>query len=184
MGCCEYSNWSPRFNKTVRIDDWIRDCPFPRFLLSEATKQTCFCCYYFVVVDLLLLTLLFPRTQITDAAPACVVLLLGTDEQHNTDWKMWIPRATWQTVAWIGCRGTIACPPRSPDWTPQNFSASLYEIRARITEAVATVDVDVIHRICSWHMCCVARGNHIEHLWISVDKLQDMLRFVIYITIL
>ena len=65
-------------------------------------------------------------------------------------------------VAWIGCGKKIAWPPRSPDLTPLDFSmwgyfkhqvfvpsllASLEELRARITEAVAFIDADVIHGI-------------------------------------
>jgi hypothetical protein len=78
--------------------------------------------------------------------------------------------------------GTIAWPPRSPDLIPLDFSVwgyvkdkvfvaplpvSLEELRARITEAVATVDADMIRRI--WDeiayrrdICRVTRGNHIE----------------------
>jgi hypothetical protein len=56
----------------------------------------------------------------------------------------------------------IAWPPRSPDLTSLDFSvleyvkdkvfvppipASLKELRARITEAVATIDAHMIHRI-------------------------------------
>jgi len=66
---------------------------------------------------------------------------------------------------------------RSTDLTPLDFSvwgyvkdkvsvphlpASLVELRARIAEAVATIDVDVIYRI--WeeiaYIYCVTRGNH------------------------
>jgi len=47
--------------------------------------------------------------------------------------------------------------------------ASLEELRARITEAVATIDADVSHRIWDeiayrWDICRFTRGNHIEHL--------------------
>jgi hypothetical protein len=81
-------------------------------------------------------------------------------------------------------RGTTALPPRSPDLTPLDFSvwgyikgkvfvpalpASLGELRARITEAVETIDADMIHRIWDeiayrWDTCRMTRGNHIEHL--------------------
>ena len=49
------------------------------------------------------------------------------------------------------------------------FTASLEELRARITGAVATIDEDMIHMIWdeiaySWDICCVTRGNHIERL--------------------
>ena len=65
-------------------------------------------------------------------------------------------------VAWIGRGGTIAWPPRSPELTPLEFTvwgyvngkvlvaalpASLEELRARITEAVLTTNVDMILRI-------------------------------------
>ena len=65
-------------------------------------------------------------------------------------------------VAWIGRGGTIAWPPRSPYLTSLDFSvwgcvkdkvfvsplpASLEELRTRTTEAVATTDVDMIHRV-------------------------------------
>jgi hypothetical protein len=80
---------APSYIKLWELIHWMSDCPFLRFLLSEVTKQMCCCCYYFVVVVfLLLLALLFPRTQVTDAVPACILLLLRTDEQHNTDWEM------------------------------------------------------------------------------------------------
>jgi hypothetical protein len=86
--------------------------------------------------------------------------------------------------AWIGRGGTIAWPQRSPDLTSLEFSvwryvkdnvyvpplhASLEELRARITEAVATRDADMIHMIWdevaySWHVCRVTRGNQTERL--------------------
>ena len=65
-------------------------------------------------------------------------------------------------VAWIRRGGTIAWPPRSPDLTLMDFSvwgyvkervcvpllpASLEELRARMTEALATKDADMIRRI-------------------------------------
>ena len=93
-------------------------------------------------------------------------------------------------VTWIGRRGTIAWPRRSPDLTLLDFSAwgyvkdkgfgpprpaSLEELRTRITEAAATIDTDMIHGIWDeiayrWDICRVTRWNHTEHLWISVDK--------------
>jgi hypothetical protein len=93
-------------------------------------------------------------------------------------------------VAGIGRGGTIAWPPRSPDLTHLNISvwgynkdkvcvphlpASLEKLRAQITEAVATTDANMIHRIWDkiayrWDTFHVTQGNHIEHLWISVDK--------------
>jgi hypothetical protein len=53
--------------------------------------------------------------------------------------------------------------------------ASLEELRARITEAVATVGAGMIHIIWDeiayrWDICRVTRGNHIEDLGISVDR--------------
>ena len=47
--------------------------------------------------------------------------------------------------------------------------------RARITETVATLDTDMIHRIWdeiaySWDICRVTRGTYTEQLRISVDK--------------
>jgi hypothetical protein len=94
-------------------------------------------------------------------------------------------RVTRQMVAWIGRGGMISWPPRSPDLTPLDFSvwgnvkdqvffpplltASLEELRARKTEAVATTDADMIHRIWeetaySWDTCRVIRGNYTEQL--------------------
>jgi hypothetical protein len=85
----------------------------------------------------------------------------------------------------IGHGGKISWPPRSIDLTPLDFPvcgyvkvfipplpASLEELRAQITEAGATM----IHRIWdeiaySCDICRLTRGNHIEHLWISVDKI-------------
>jgi hypothetical protein len=85
-----------------------------------------------------------------------------------------------------GVGGTIAWPPRSPDLTCLYFSAwacvqdkdkdidppvpkSVEELQARITEAVATIDADMIHRIWEeiifrWDIRRVTRGNHIEQL--------------------
>jgi hypothetical protein len=53
--------------------------------------------------------------------------------------------------------------------------ASLEELRARITEAAATIYADTIHRIWEeiayrWDICRVTRENCIEHLCVSVDK--------------
>jgi hypothetical protein len=61
-------------------------------------------------------------------------------------------------VAWIGRGGTTAWPPRSPDLTPLDFSVwdtlkktflfhLLEELWARITEAFATIDTEMIQRI-------------------------------------
>ena len=92
-------------------------------------------------------------------------------------------QSTWSPKP-VRCGGTIAWPPRSPDLTPHGFDlwgqvkdkvfvpplpASLEELRARITEAVATIDVDMIHRIWEeivygWDICRVTRENHIEQL--------------------
>jgi hypothetical protein len=52
--------------------------------------------------------------------------------------------------------------------------ASLEELQAQITEVVATIDADMIPRIWDeiayrWDIC-MTRGNHIEHLCVSVDK--------------
>jgi hypothetical protein len=86
--------------------------------------------------------------------------------------------------AWIGRGGTIAWPPRSPDLTSLGFSvwvyvkdkvfvppppASMEELRARITEAVATIDLDMIHRIWDdiayrWDICRVTREKEIHNL--------------------
>jgi hypothetical protein len=60
--------------------------------------------------------------------------------------------------------------------------ASLEELRARITEMIATIDADMIHRIWDeiayrWDICRVTRGNHIEHLWISADKTETYTAF-------
>ena len=43
------------------------------------------------------------------------------------------------------------------------------ELQARITEAVATMDADMSHRIWDeivyrWDICRATRGNHIEQL--------------------
>jgi len=66
--------------------------------------------------------------------------------------------------------------------TPKNECYSV----VRITEAVVTIDADMMHGIWDeivyrWDSCRVTRGNHIEHLWI---KLKHILNFVIYIIIL
>jgi len=82
--------------------------------------------------------------------------------------------------------GTIAWSPRSPDLTPLYFAVwayvqgkyrvlnppvpkSMEELQARITQAGATMDADMSHRIWDeiayrWDMCRVTRGNHIEQL--------------------
>jgi hypothetical protein len=78
-------------------------------------------------------------------------------------------------VARIGHGGTMTWPPRPPDLTTLDFPvwvyakdkffvpplpASLEVLRARITEAVSTIDEDMIRRILeeisySWHICRV-----------------------------
>jgi hypothetical protein len=97
---------------------------------------------------------------------------------------MWFSRVTRQTVAWIGRGGTIDWLPQSPDLTTLDFyvlgyskdqvfvaplPASLEELRARITEAAATIIAGVFHR--NWDeifsrrdICRKTRGNHTEHL--------------------
>jgi len=97
---------------------------------------------------------------------------------------VWFPRVMRQTVAWNGRGGMMAWPPRSPDSTPLDFTVwgyindkvfapplptSLEDLRARITEEVATTNVDMIHRIWEeiayrWDLYCVTRGNHNEQL--------------------
>jgi len=87
-------------------------------------------------------------------------------------------------IAWTGCGGTIARPPLSPDLTALHFSvwgyvkeevffsptfpASLEELRARITEAVATTDTESIHRmwgkiVYRWDICHVPRDTRKPH---------------------
>jgi hypothetical protein len=78
-------------------------------------------------------------------------------------------------LTWTGRGGKIAWPPRSPDLSPLDFSiwgylkdkvfvlplpASLEELRARMTETVATINADMIHRIWDeisyrWDICRV-----------------------------
>jgi len=58
---------------------------------------------------------------------------------------------------------------------------------ARITEAVATIDADMFHRIWDeiayrWDIYRVTRGNQIEHLWISVDKREIYAVFCDYVS--
>jgi hypothetical protein len=53
--------------------------------------------------------------------------------------------------------------------------ANLKELRARIIEAVATIDTDMFHRIWEeiayrWDMYRVTQGHHTEHPRTSVDK--------------
>jgi hypothetical protein len=89
-------------------------------------------------------------------------------------------------VAWIGRGGTIAWPPRLSELASLDFSvwgyvhdtlfapplsASLVELRARITEAIATTNVDRILWIREetayrWDIYCVTRGNSI---WRAVN---------------
>jgi len=50
-----------------------------------------------------------------------------------------------------------------------NLPASLAELRARITEAVATINADTVQVIWDeiafrWAICRVKRGSHAEHL--------------------
>jgi len=50
-----------------------------------------------------------------------------------------------------------------------HFPASMKELRARITEAVATINTDMFRRIWyeiayRWDICRVTRGNHVEEL--------------------
>jgi hypothetical protein len=86
-------------------------------------------------------------------------------------------------VAWIGRERTTAWPPRSTNLTPLDFSVweyvqekvfvlplptSLEELQARITEAVATIDADVIRGIWDevadrWDIRRVTRENHNEN---------------------
>jgi hypothetical protein len=95
---------------------------------------------------------------------------------------MWFPRAALQIVAWIGHGGTIAWPPRSPDLAPPDFRvwvyingkvfgpplpSSLENLRAQITEEVATTNVDMICRILEVTAYrCDMRKPHLT----SVDK--------------
>jgi hypothetical protein len=87
---------------------------------------------------------------------------------------------------------TIAWPPPSHDLTPLDISVwgyvhnkvfdsplsvCLEELRARITEAIATIDADMIYRIWKeirvayrWDICRVTRGNHIEQLCIYLNN--------------
>ena len=87
-------------------------------------------------------------------------------------------------VAWIGRGGLKAWPPRSPDLILLEFSvweyvkdkvfvqplpASFEELLARITEAIATTDADMIYWLWDeiayrWDISCVTRGNHSGNL--------------------
>jgi hypothetical protein len=57
---------------------------------------------------------------------------------------------------------------KDKDFVPP-LAASLEELRAQITEAVATIDAYMINSIWDeifyrWDICRVTRENHIEHL--------------------
>jgi len=109
---------------------------------------------------------------------------------HIHRFTMWFPHVTQQIVVGIGHGGMIAWLPWIPGLTPLEFCvwryvkdevfvlplpASLEELQAQMTEVVAAIDADMIHRIWDkityrWDICCVTWGNQTEHLWISVDK--------------
>jgi len=105
-------------------------------------------------------------------------------------------------VAGIGRGGTKASS-LSPDLTHLDFSvwgtiktkcvpslpASLDELQAQITEAVATIDANKIHRIWDkiayrWDICHVTQGNHINTCEYLSIKLKHILLFVIHIVLL
>lgn len=84
---------------------------------------------------------------------------------------------------WMGRRGSIEWPPRSPDLTPMDFSiwgilkenvysqkpATISDLKKVITEEFGTFDVTLCQRICHsvegrLLKCIQARGNQFEHL--------------------
>jgi len=105
----------------------------------------------------------------------------GATPHFNREVTSYVNRTV---VAWIGRGRKMSWPPRSPDLTSLVFSvwgyfkdksfvpplpASLEEMRARITEGVATIDADKFYRIWDeiayrWDICLVTRENHIESL--------------------
>ena len=105
----------------------------------------------------------------------CLSFIYRYSQQFNVDYSCDVAEG-------IGRGGKIARPPRSPDITPLDFSlwgyvkdkvfapslpASLGEVRTRITEAFATIDLHMIHRVWDeiaygWDICRVTRGNHID----------------------
>ena len=95
-------------------------------------------------------------------------------------------------VAWIGRGGTIAWPPWSPDLTSLDspvwgyvkekiivppLPSSLEELWARIIEAAATTDADMIHRrgtksLTRWDICHDMRKPY----WIPVNTYRQYLK--------
>jgi hypothetical protein len=84
---------------------------------------------------------------------------------------------------WIGRRGPVEWPPRSPDLTPLDFylwghlKSIVYEVKInnvahlcrRIEEACASVDPTTLRRVQQdWHkrlqLCIQRNGGHIEHV--------------------
>jgi hypothetical protein len=53
---------------------------------------------------------------------------------------------------------------------------ALHQLRARITDAIAQVDADMLRRTWEetayrWDIYRVTRGSHIEHLWLKLDNI-------------
>lgn len=84
---------------------------------------------------------------------------------------------------WIGRRGYIDWPPRSPDLTVPDFflwgylkdrvygrnPVNLAELRTAITEEVEAISIDMIRKVCRsvphrFQVCINNNGNHFEHL--------------------
>ena len=109
--------------------------------------------------------------------------------------QRWIGRAA------KGDNHLLPWPPRSPDLTPCDFflwgfvkdgvyvpplPMSLKELRDRITHALQTNTADMIHRV--WNkfdyrvdVCRVTQGAHNEGLWLTHEKLGQLLLLTVYV---
>jgi hypothetical protein len=99
-------------------------------------------------------------------------VFIQTARWHSTCAELHQLHLNCTVVAWVGCGGTVSWPPRLLDldfsvgayvkhkvFLP-HLPASLEELRAQITEPVATIDADMIHRIWDeityrWDICHV-----------------------------
>ena len=63
---------------------------------------------------------------------------------------------------------------------------SLKELRDRITRALQTITVDMLHWVWDEYdyrvdVCRVTHGAHIEGLWLTHEKLEQLLLLMVYV---
>lgn len=123
----------------------------------------------------------FPSVLNEDGSFPCYFQQDGAPPHYGTVVRQWLDGQF--PGHWIGRRGSVEWPPRSPDLTPLDFYLwghlkqlvyaekirNRHHLQQRIEEACASISAEILLRVHDdWiqrlQMCVDQEGQHVEHI--------------------